>query len=110
MAPLKKVAWLAAALALFAPIAARAQDSSKESALEEARQHVNKAKVHYDLGEYQQAAEEYTIVYRIRPLPALLFNIAQAYRQAGLYEKARQFYRSYLRESPDKKSRPTIEK
>jgi tetratricopeptide (TPR) repeat protein len=109
MSPLKKVATLIAALTLMAPITAWAQNSSRESDLEEARQHVNKAKVHYDLGEYEQAAEEYTIVYRIRPLPALLFNIAQAYRQAGLYEKARQFYRSYLRESPDKKRRPTIE-
>ncbi|HKC61658.1 MAG TPA: hypothetical protein VKB92_16340 [Myxococcales bacterium] len=76
---------------------ARAQDSS----LEEAKAHAARAKVHYDLGEYEKAAEEYILVYRIKPLPALLYNIAQSYRQAGLYEKAKQFYKSYLREAKD---------
>jgi tetratricopeptide (TPR) repeat protein len=65
--------------------------------------------VHYDLGEFQQAAEEYIIVYRLRAIPALLFNIAQAYRQGGDYEKAKQFYKAYLRESPNLKNKSTIE-
>jgi len=91
---------------MFLGGAARAAEDSagKDKALEEARQHAAKAKVHYDLGEFEQAAEEYTIVYRLRPLPALLFNIAQSYRQAGQYEKAKQFYKAYLRESPDAKN------
>ena len=91
---------------------ARAQDADearRAAVLEEARQHVAKAKVHYDLGEFKEAADEYIIVYRLRPIPALLFNIAQAYRQGGLYDKARQFYKSYLRESPEAKNRATIE-
>jgi hypothetical protein len=85
-----------AVAAAFA-LAVHAQDSS----LEEAKAHAAKAKVHYDLGEYEKAAEEYIQVYRIKPLPALLYNIAQSYRQAGLYEKAKQFYKSYLREAKD---------
>jgi tetratricopeptide (TPR) repeat protein len=98
---------LAAVFALAAgPL--RAQDAS----LEEAKAHAARAKVHYDLGEYDKAAEEYIQVYRIRPLPALLYNIAQSYRQAGQYEKAKQFYRSYLRESKDisASNRSAIEK
>ncbi|HZX93353.1 MAG TPA: hypothetical protein VFE90_02480 [Myxococcales bacterium] len=89
----------------------RAQEASgkDKEALEDARQHVAKAKVHYDLGEYKDAAEEYIIVYRLKPLPALLFNIAQSYRQAGMYDKARSFYKSYLREAPEVKNRATIE-
>lgn len=100
-----------ACLALAAP-ALRAQESSAKDkdTLEEARQHAARAKVHYDLGEYKEAAEEYIIVYRLRPLPALLFNIAQSYRQAGMYEKARSFYKSYLREVPDAKNKADIEK
>ena len=82
--------------ALFA-LPLHAQDAS----LEEAKAHAARAKVHYDLGEYEKAAEEYIVVYRIRPLSALLYNIAQSYRQAGQYEKAKQFYKSYLRESKD---------
>lgn len=86
--------------------AARAADAD----LEQARQHAAQAKVHYDLGEFEKAAEEYIIVYRIRPLPALLFNIAQSYRQAGQYEKAKQFYQSYLRENPDSQTSASVKK
>lgn len=89
--------------------AARAQDTGKKDAtLEEARKHAAQAKVHYDLGEFEKAAEEYIQVYRLRPLPALLFNIAQSYRQAGQYEKAKQFYRAYLRENPDAKESAAV--
>src|SRR6266571_8125619 len=91
--------------ALFA-LPLRAQDAS----LEEAKAHAARAKVHYDLGEYEKAAEEYILVYRIRPLAPLLYNIAQSYRQAGQYEKSKQFYKSYLREMDDPKNRAVIEK
>src|SRR4051812_8068967 len=107
-----KRAVFAALLSLVLAGVARAQDAEeakRAAVLEEARQHVAKAKVHYDLGEFKEAADEYIIVYRLRPIPALLFNIAQAYRQGGMYDKARQFYRSYLRASPDAKNRGSIE-
>ena len=106
-----KRAILAAVLCLALPLRAQdsAEDAKKAAILEEARQHVAKAKVHFDLGEYKEAADEYIIVYRLRPIPALLFNIAQAYRQGGLYDKARQFYKSYLREAPDLKNKAMIE-
>jgi tetratricopeptide (TPR) repeat protein len=84
--------------------------AASDSDLEQARQHAAKAKVHYDLGEYEKAAEEYIIVYRLRPLPALLFNIAQSYRQAGQYDKAKQFYQSYLRENPDSETTAQVKK
>jgi hypothetical protein len=97
-------------LALARPLRAQeSADEKKAAVLEEARQHVAKAKVHYDLGEFKEAADEYILVYRLRPIAALLFNIAQAYRQGGLYDKARQFYKSYLREAPDAKNRAVIE-
>jgi tetratricopeptide (TPR) repeat protein len=99
---------IVAALIALAAGPLRAQDSS----LEEAKAHAARAKVHYDLGEYEKAAEEYILVYRIRPLAPLLYNIAQSYRQAGQYEKAKQFYKSYLRESKDAtaSNRAAIEK
>jgi len=105
------LAALGCAAMFLAGSAGAAEDSAKPNAsLEEARQHAAKAKVHYDLGEFEKAAEEYTLVYRIRPLPALLFNIAQSYRQAGQYEKAKQFYKAYLRESPDAKNSAQVKK
>lgn len=110
-----RICSLAAALGCAAMVfatAGHAQDSAKgkDATLEEARQHAAKAKVHYDLGEFEKAAEEYIIVYRLRPLPALLFNIAQSYRQAGQYEKAKQFYRAYLRENPDAQTSSSVKK
>jgi len=110
------LAALGSAALLLASAGQAAEDSvSKQSAtsaanLEEARQHAAKAKVHYDLGEFDKAAEEYILVYRLRPLPALLFNIAQSYRQAGQYEKAKQFYKAYLRENPDPQSSAAVKK
>src|SRR6267154_899200 len=104
------LAALSCAAAVLAGPARAAEESSARSnaTLEEARQHAAKAKVHYDLGEFEKAAEEYILVYRLRPLPALLFNIAQSYRQGGQYEKAKQFYKAYLRESPDAKNAPQV--
>jgi tetratricopeptide (TPR) repeat protein len=106
------VAALGCAAMVLAGAARAAEDSAgrKDPSLEEARQHAAKAKVHYDLGEFEKAAEEYIIVYRLRPLPALLFNIAQSYRGAGLYEKAKQFYRAYLRENPDSQTKAAVKK
>jgi tetratricopeptide (TPR) repeat protein len=110
------LAALGSAALLLASAGQAAEESvSKQAAtsaanLEEARQHAAKAKVHYDLGEFDKAAEEYILVYRLRPLPALLFNIAQSYRQAGQYEKAKQFYKAYLRENPDPQSSAAVKK
>jgi tetratricopeptide (TPR) repeat protein len=92
-------------VALCAP----ALTAATPSTLERAKQHAAKAKVHYDLGEYEQAAQEYIRVYRIKPLPALLYNIAQSYRQAGKIAAARRFYYSYLRETKDRKDRAAAE-
>jgi tetratricopeptide (TPR) repeat protein len=103
---MSKLAFLALAIAVLGtPL--RAEDDKR---LEDARQHADKAKMHYRLGEFEQAANEYILVYRIKPIPALLYNIAQAYRQAGQYEKAKQFYRSYLSENPEPKIRAALEK
>jgi tetratricopeptide (TPR) repeat protein len=102
---LQRLAVVAALLSLIAlPLRA-----ASRSDLERAKQHAARAKVHYDLGEYQQAAREYIVVYRIKALPALLYNIAQSYRQAGQYEMARQFYRSYQRETHDPESAAMVE-
>lgn len=109
--------WSFAALAAVALLLARpaVADEQKppekaDPSLDEARRHLNAAKIHYYLAEYAQAAEEYTIVYRLKPIPAILYNIAQAWRQAGQYEKSKHFYGVFLQESPDQTKKPIIEK
>jgi len=93
-------------LLLAAGGAARA---GAESPAERVKALVAKAKVHYDLGEFQQAASDYIDAYRIKPVPALLYNIAQCYRKAGQHERAKQFYERYLPEIQDGTSRAVIE-
>ncbi len=74
-----------------------------------AREHYRKGTKAYDLGRYSEAAQEYEAAYDAKQDPALLFNIAQAYRLANDYPKAIRFYRSYLRNVPRASSRPDIE-
>jgi len=65
------------------------------AALDEARKHVAKAKVHYDLGEFKESGRQSTSsFYRLRPIPAVLFNIAQAYRRAPVRQGAA-VYKAY---------------
>ncbi len=100
------VAALLTALALAPARSARADQQTDDF-----KTHVQRAKVHYDLGEFDEAADEYIEAYRIKPIAGALFNIAQAYRQAGKYDKSRQFYRSYLREAnPEGKTKAQVEK
>jgi len=74
--------------------------------LEEARQHAAKAKVHYDLASFDKAAEEYISGLPPASVAGVLFNIAQSYRQGGAVRKAKQFYKAYLRENPDRRAAP----
>jgi tetratricopeptide (TPR) repeat protein len=99
--------WVVLALLALAAGPLRAQ---QDPSVEEAKAHAARAKVHYDLGEYRQAAEEYILVYRLRPVPAVLFNIAQSYRKAAEYDRAKQFYESYLREASNPTNRASVEK
>jgi tetratricopeptide (TPR) repeat protein len=85
------LAWL-----LAAP-AARAEEPAPP---ETARTLYDKATGAYALGNYKRAAELYERAFELKADPALLFNMAQAYRLAGNKERAHDLYRSYLRVYP----------
>jgi len=65
-----------------------------------AREHTKRGMAAYNLGNYAEAATEFEAAYRLFLDPALLFNIAQAYRLNGDVDKALNGYRSYLRTVP----------
>jgi len=67
---------------------------------EQARDHFKKGLAAYNLGQYAEAATEFQAAYRLYLDPALLFNIAQAYRMNGETEKALNGYRAFLRTAP----------
>jgi tetratricopeptide (TPR) repeat protein len=64
----------------------------------------------FDLGKYDEAAEDFEAAYQIVGDPVILFNIAQSMRLAQKYEKALLFYRSYLRKAANPKNRGEVEK
>jgi tetratricopeptide (TPR) repeat protein len=75
---------------------------------EEAKRLYAEGTQHYQLGRFEQAAEMYEKAYEAEPLPPLLFNIAQAYLEAGNGERAVFFFESYLRELPDAANRELV--
>jgi tetratricopeptide (TPR) repeat protein len=66
---------------------------------------------YYDLAQFDRAIEAFKAAYDLSPAPALLFNIAQAYRKLGpgSCSQAIYFYRAFLRLDPNAKNRPAAE-
>jgi tetratricopeptide (TPR) repeat protein len=83
---------------------AAAQDDSSA-----ARRHFETGTRAFNLGEFTTAAEEYRAAYKLKPDPAILYNIAQSYRLSKNTEQALFFYRSYLRNANDPAHREEVE-
>jgi tetratricopeptide (TPR) repeat protein len=86
----------------FLPALAHAQKDPK-----------SRAKAHFEAGEklqrageYDQAIAEYSKGYAQVPLPAFLFNIAQAYRLKGDRYEAVLWYQKYLTAEPNGRASP----
>jgi len=62
----------------------------------EARAHFQKATAHFAVGEFAEAANEYQAAFKIKSEPALLFDAAQAWRQAGDHKRALVCFRNYV--------------
>lgn len=90
-------------LIVTAPRLARGDDRA------EAMEHAIKGNRAFDLGDYDEAIKEYAAAYRIKDDPALLYNLAQANRQAGHIADAKRFYRVYLARMPEAANRHEVE-
>jgi len=73
----------------------------------EARAVYAKGKAAYERGEYDVALSYFEQAYRLSPLPALLFNMAQAHRLSGPEhcQQALDLYRKYVVADPEAKNR-----
>jgi tetratricopeptide (TPR) repeat protein len=67
------------------------------------------ANQHYSLGEFDQAMASYSLAYRLKPLPAFLFNIAQCHRKLGHYKDAVAMYQNYLVGVPDAPNKDVVD-
>jgi tetratricopeptide (TPR) repeat protein len=94
--------WAVALLLLLFTTIAHADDVSA------ARLHYKRGTTYFDLGRYHDAAKEYEAAFEAKDDPVLLFNIAQAYRQAHEYPDAMRFYKAYLRRLPNAPNAPLV--
>lgn len=104
---MKRLAFLVVA-ALAVPAAARA-DESVSSVPAKARSLAEKGRAAHDAGDYQTAIAAFTQAYAMAPAPALLFNLAQAYRLSGNCDDAALMYRRYLDTNPSPEARSLAE-
>jgi len=80
-----------------------------EAPVERAKALFARGNEHYNLGEFDQALELYRRAYRVMPLPAFLFNIAQCHRKLGQHAEAVTMYQSYLVGVPDAQNKELVE-
>jgi len=90
--------------------AGQAQAQLTADQKQEMRQHYEKATRAYDIEKYGEAVDEYQKAYEIGGDPAMLYNIAQAYRLNKQLPDALHFYRRYLQRSPNARNREDVER
>lgn len=101
---------LGAALVALAVAGTAHAQSPTPAARAEARAHYDKAVSHFNANEYVAAGDEFLLVYKAVPQPALLYNAAQAFRLGGEGDKALANYHAFLKAAPEAKQRPDVER
>jgi tetratricopeptide (TPR) repeat protein len=64
---------------------------------------------HYKLGEFTQALDKYKLAYRVKPLAAFQFNIAQCHRKLGQHKEAIAMYQAYLVDVPEAQNKAMVD-
>jgi tetratricopeptide (TPR) repeat protein len=100
---------LRAAIALGA-ILVRSASAAAQSKTQAAREAAETGRRAYNLNHWDEAIAAFEKAYQLSGDPALLFNLAQAHRQALHGNEAVHFYKTYLREQPDGPNREVAEK
>jgi tetratricopeptide (TPR) repeat protein len=104
----KARAIIVAAILLGAPTAAR-PEALADSIPAKARMLADRGRAFHDAGDYARAIVAFTQAYVMAPSPALLFNLAQAYRLLGNCDDAALLYRRYLATGPRPEQRSLAE-
>src|SRR5262249_39692180 len=85
-----------------------AQEPSSDKNKAAAGQAYREGQRQYDLNDFAKALESFKRAYTLYDEPALLYNIAQCYRQLADEEQAIRFYKSYLRRMPNPPNRDDV--
>lgn len=105
---MKARSFIVAASILFAPAAVHAEAWSG-TVPAKARALADRGRALHDAGDYANAIAAFTQAYAMAPSPALLFNLAQAYRLQGNCDDAALMYRRYLATGPSSQGRALAE-
>ena len=97
---------LSALIALVLLTAGSARGDAGDDA--RARSLYEKGMAHFQLDEYDAAITLWLEAYRFKPVPELLYNVAQAHRLKS--ERALAFYRKYLALNPQAANRAEVER
>jgi tetratricopeptide (TPR) repeat protein len=97
------------AIALAVASVAHADSSWTGTVPAKARALAERGRASHDAGDYAAAITAFTQAYVMAPSPALLFNLAQAYRLQGDCEDAALMYRRYLATNPSAEGRALAE-
>jgi tetratricopeptide (TPR) repeat protein len=85
------------------------QAAPAEDDLQRANSLFAQGKAEFTLGHYAEALPLFEQAYKTKPLPQLLFNIAQCHRLLGNLEQARRLYQNFLVALPNNASAPIAE-
>jgi hypothetical protein len=94
---------MVAAMVLVAPLLAAGAPPRRPAAApdpleEEAGRQFERGQRHYNEGKFEEAIVDYREAYRIKPHPAGLYNIAQAYERLLHYSEAVAWFERYLKD------------
>jgi tetratricopeptide (TPR) repeat protein len=90
------LAALVVLVVLMAALPARAADDRESRA----RAHYEVGLGMYHLGNYREAAREFSAGYELSPRPEFLINLGQAYRKLHDLDRAREMFQRYLAQTP----------
>ena len=88
--------FVATALAAAVIVSSGARVARADDNEQRAREAYKTGDDHYAAGRYEESVKYFKLAYDLSKLPALLFNIANAYERMGEYEKAAEYLRQYL--------------
>lgn len=92
----------------WGPTSAFAEEPSAETKTM-ARKAFERGMAQFQKDDYDKAIEQFEVGYRLIPNPIFLYNIAQAHRLSNRAEKALDYYKRYLKDSPEAKNRSEVE-
>ncbi len=108
MRPLREAFFTLLFCAAMAPGVALAQPSANPND-QVAREHFNRGRDAFALGDFATAAREFDQAYQLSRRPQLLYNIGTAYERLHNWSEANVAFRRYLDEVPDAPDRAEVE-